>query len=58
MDSNYKMSKSTKRILSTFYNDDVGRAIYKRCMVQAENKYNKKENNTQSNKSEINDKEY
>ena len=35
-DHNFKLSKTTKRRLSTFIGDKSGRSLYKKLMAQAE----------------------
>jgi hypothetical protein len=55
-DANFRLSKSTKRSLSTI-KDPVVRNLYKKCMMDAEQSFDKNGYAIMGGKSDRNDKE-
>jgi hypothetical protein len=56
-DGNFRLSKSTKRILGTYTNNPVARSLYKKCMMAAEVSFDKNGYAIQGGKSDKSDKE-
>jgi hypothetical protein len=55
-DANFRLSKSTKRVLSTI-SDPVVRNLYKKCMMDAEQSFEKSGYAIMGGKSDKSDKE-